>query len=204
MAGLGRRPAVALALVAAGLAGCGGEVPRQSVYSVGLTTAAAPLSVPALDGVVMVDTFATDTVLGSRRIAWREQPQSRQIRSYPYHEWNESPPRLLQSHLASCLASGNAAPTVVVPTDRAEADYILGGEIRSFEQQVTGPDSAAVEIAVALRLSARRSRELVWSDVVATSSSAANASPEAAVDAFSDALSAFCDSVLAALPRIRQ
>ncbi len=195
---------IMMAVVAAALAGCGGEVPRQSVYSLELTAAGAPLTAAALGGVVMVDTFATDTVLGSRRIAWREQPQARQIRSYPYHEWNQSPPRLLQSHLASCLASGNAAPTVVVPTDRAEADYILGGEIRSFEQQVTGPDSATVEIAVDLRLSARRSRELVWSELVAVSANAANASPEAAVDAFSGALSTFCNSVLAALPRIRQ
>ena len=191
------------AVVAMVLSACGGEVPRQSVYSVELTTAQTPLAVTALDGVIMVDTFSTDTVLGSRRIAWREQPQSRQIRSYAYHEWNQSPPRLLQSHLASCLASGNAAPTVVLPTDRAEADYIIGGEIHGFEQLVTGPASATVEIAVDFRLSARRSRELIWSERIAASSDAADASPEAAVDAFTRALSALCDAVLASLPQIR-
>lgn len=197
----GRLTAMIASAAMLAVAGCGGEAPRQQVYSLDLTTA-APLPAPLLGGVVMVETFTADSVLGSRRIAWRESPSSQEIRTRTYHEWNEAPPRLLQSHLYSCLSSAGAADAVVLPTDRAEADYILGGDIRRFEQQITGPDSSTVEIAVDLRLAERRTRERLWREVVVASAPAADASPEAAVNAFAVALSSFCQAVLTALPRI--
>lgn len=201
-AAMARIRITAMVVAALAVAGCGGEAPRQQVYSLDLTTAAAPLPAPRLDGVVMVEAFTADTVLGSRRMAWRESPSSQEIRTHTYHEWNEAPPRLLQSHLYSCLTSARAAEAVVLPTDRAEADYILGGDIRRFEQQITGPNSATVEITVDLRLAARRTRERLWREVITASSPASGATPEAAASAFAVALSNFCGNVLAALPRI--
>lgn len=195
-----RRMGAVLALAVPVLGACADPPPPDRTYSLPLTEAAAPLPGPLIDGTVMVDTFRTDAVLVGRRIAWRESPDALVIRSYPNHLWNAQPPRLVQAHLHNCLAAANVAPSIVLPTDRARIDLILGGDILAFEQQRLGPDAAQVAVTVDVRLSSRQTRDLVWQDRVAVTAPAASAAPEAAAPALAAALTALCDELVRRLP----
>ena len=203
-AGVGRRSAPALGLaLGLALAGCADPPPPDRTYSLPLTEAVAPLAQPRIDGTVMVDTFRTDAVLVGRRIAWRDSPDALIIRSYPNHLWNAQPPRLLQAHLHNCLAAANVAPAVVLPTDRARIDVILGGDILAFEQQLTGPEAAEIAVTVDFRLSSRQTRDLVWQDRIAVRTPASSAAPEAAAAALATALDTLCRDLVQRLPAER-
>ncbi len=184
------------------LAACGEAPPPDRTYSLPLTERAGPLAQPKVDGTLMIDTFRTDAVLVGRRIAWRESPDDLVIRTYPNHLWNAQPPRLLQAHLHNCLGAANVAQNVVMPTDRARIDVILGGDILAFEQHRTGADSAEVAVTVDVRLSSRQTRDLIWQDRVSVTAPAASAAPEAAAAALATALDALCGALVERLPQM--
>lgn len=185
-----------LAGILAGLIAACGQAPRPVTYSIPVTEAEIVMSRPPIEGVLMVEAFSADDVLAGRKLAWRAGPEDLEIRTYAYHSWNESPPRLLQTHLRTCLDSGNIASSVVVPSDRVQSDYILGGTLRHFEQQKVGDGGAVVDIAVDIYLAERRSRRILWRQPLTIMQGVANQTPEAAVDGFIAGLDDLCDLVL--------
>ena len=150
----------------------------------------------------MVEAFAADDVLAGRRLAWRNGPNDLEIRNYTYHSWNQPPPRLLQTHVRSCLDTGNAAASVVLPSDRAEIDYVLGGTIRHFEQQKAGAGGPLVVIDVEVYLAERRTRRILWRQPLTVTESVGDDSPEAAVDGFVAGLDGLCNRLLGTMQEL--
>jgi len=126
-------------------------VPEDNFYRL---TLGAPPSAPKLpagieNGVIQIERFTADGLLGGRAIVFSEGAQSNVAQTYHYDFWLEPPTILLQSALADTLRKAGVQK-VVTPDLRIEADYTIAGKIRAFEQVRGNPGSVSVQIELAL------------------------------------------------------
>jgi len=104
-----------------GLAACGGSA-GPVTYSLPPSDAAMPASEAPLPGVLLVDGFSADSVLGGRELAWRDMAAPNEIARYSRHLWNEAPTRLVQGRVVACLRRASVATAVIFPYERSEAN----------------------------------------------------------------------------------
>lgn len=187
------RNAVLLA-VAVVLVGCGGTLPTH-IYS--LPPVETPKGPARLPGVLMVQRFTADSVLNSRRIAWRANPEAFTVGNYPDHLWSLAPPEQLQIQLGHCLAGAGVAERVVPDSAPVQADWILSGRLGHFEQQLTGPpdgrNNARVQLEADLILTrVRGQRQPVWQATLAAAVALPDADPASVADGMYQAIGALC------------
>jgi len=191
--------AIALAGLAAALAGCGvtSPQPEERFYRLGDAPETAPSDgKPHLRGHLCVRPPSASGPQGERPILYSAEPDALELRQYHYHLWVDSPPRLLQRRLIRRLRAANAADTISSnPPPRGEG-YVLDGALRRFERV---PDNGGWRAVVAWRLSLRRHPEgrVVMTEEHTVEIPAEDASMPATVRAFSTAADRLADAFLA-------
>ncbi len=182
------------------LVGCaGGALPVT--YALPELSVAARAG-PVIDGVVMVERLRTDAVLAARALVRRRADTPHTLDQDGAHLWNDPPGRLVQDQLYACLANTRSVRTVTRPTEPVLADAILGGTLLKFGQRLAAEGSdqpARFELAVALTLADRQSRERQWAWRFDHAEPAADDSPPAAVTAAGRAVAALCAALTKAL-----
>ena len=135
------------------LTACGppAPVPQDNYYRINEIAPADTLASPKFDGVLMVERFIGDGLLGGRPIVYADEKQSHVLNEYPYHFWIDSPPALLSDEMISFLRKAKVAKAVVTPEMRVKTDFILTGRVRHMERITGDPGKAVVEIELALK-----------------------------------------------------
>ena len=126
-------------------------VPEDNFYRLTLGTppAAQNLLSGLASGVIQVERFTADGLLGGRAIVFSDGAQSNVAQTYHYDFWLEPPTILLQSALADTLRKAGVQK-VVTPDLRIEPDYTITGKIRAFEQVRSNPGFVRVQIELAV------------------------------------------------------
>ncbi|MFZ0964616.1 MAG: ABC-type transport auxiliary lipoprotein family protein [Terriglobia bacterium] len=174
-------------LLAALAAGCG-SVPKTYFYTLQAPAAPAPDD-PKTNYVLGVEHFRAPEVLRDDRIVYYVSPT--QMNFYQYHRWGSDPATLLSEFTAQWLeASGVFAQVKMLPV-RERLDYILGGNVLSFEE-LDSEGAAKVRFALALSLVRTSDHRLVWSDEQRREAPLA----ERGVEGVASALNAACNQAL--------
>jgi cholesterol transport system auxiliary component len=84
-------------------------------------------------GTVMVRRPGTRGFAGGRAIAFRERASSPEIHRYNYHSWSESPALMIQDAMVRALRTAGLARYVITPAERANADWIVSGNLLRME-----------------------------------------------------------------------
>lgn len=182
-------------LLAGLLAGCGGTAPETLVFSLEAEVIPLPLGEP-LPGTLQVQSLSSATVYADRRLAWRDVAKSQQIHLYNHYLWSSAPPRLFQEQLFRCLDEAEAAETLVPSAVSVAIDFVLSGELRRLELLVGARRSTAV-VEIDLYLTDRRTRQLLWKKSFDYAEPTTNFSPEATIEAFSNAMTKLCFETVA-------
>ena len=121
-----------------GLAGCGSAPPVQAdrFYSLEPVALEGPAGPPA-PSILMVNDLAARGLLGGRQILFRTRTQPLVVDRYDGLLWAEPPTRALAQNLVNAIRAAQVFDFVVIPADRARADYLLGGEVERFEHLPT-------------------------------------------------------------------
>lgn len=161
MVKMSARPLLAL-LMAVLLTGCGSSAPLQSdrYYALSPTISEPPAGAP-VSGVLLVNTLAARGFLGGRQIVYRQHDQPLRVERYDFLLWEETVPRALSQSLADAIRAAGIFEFVVIPADRARADYILSGEVDVFEHRPTDQPPRVVA-SLNLALVNATDRRSVW------------------------------------------
>ena len=146
-----RRAAVVLPMVLA-LAGCGSSQPIRPdrFYSLEPAVLEGPGGHPA-PVVLLVNNLAARGFLGGRAIMFRTREQPLVAQRYEDLLWEDPPTRSLAHALVNAIREAKVVEVVVVPTDRARFDLMLGGEVERFEHLPTDdPPRVAASINLSL------------------------------------------------------
>jgi cholesterol transport system auxiliary component len=147
-------------LMVLSLGGCGGGEPLRPdrFYRLEPVPLAAPAGPPS-DAIVLVHNLAARGFLGGRAIVFRTLEEPLVAQRYENLLWEDPPPRAVADALVSAIRAAAMFQHVVIPADRAKADFLLGGEVQRFEHLPTEqPPRVAVSFNLALvRANDRRS-----------------------------------------------
>lgn len=152
MSRFGGMSALLAALISALLAGCGGAQPVQQdrFYSLAPIPLQGPSGVPA-PAILQVNDLAARGFLGGRQIVYRTSESPQVVQRYAALLWEEPPSRAVAQALVAALREAKVFRFVVIPADRARADYLLSGEVERFEHHPTAsPPRVAATINLAL------------------------------------------------------
>ena len=157
--GAGPVPAVlALLLALGGLAGCGASTPLRSerFYRLDPAPLAGPAGAP-VPAILLVNDLSGRGFLGARQVVFRTRAEPLVTQRYDDLLWEEPPTSALARALVAALRAARVFEFVVVPAERARADFLLGGELERFEHLATEqPPRVAATLHLALVRSADR------------------------------------------------
>ncbi|HYN77754.1 MAG TPA: ABC-type transport auxiliary lipoprotein family protein [Lamprocystis sp. (in: g-proteobacteria)] len=142
----------ALLFTLAGLTGCSIAPPAKPdrFYRLAPEPLAGPVGAPA-PAILLVNTLAARGFLGGRDISFRTREAPLIAQRYEELLWEDPPPQSLARALESAIRTARVFAFVVVPAERARADYLLGGEVERFEHLPTDqPPRVAVTFRLAL------------------------------------------------------
>ena len=132
--------------------GCGSSGPIKSDRFYRLDPAAleGPAGAPA-PAILLVNDLAARGFLGGRAIPFRTREDPLVAQRYDDLLWEEPPARALARALVTALRAARVFEFVVVPAERARADYLFGGELERFEHLPTDqPPRVAATFHLAL------------------------------------------------------
>jgi ABC-type uncharacterized transport system auxiliary subunit len=124
------------------------------------TPALPPPGDPKTPYVLGVEHFRAPQILRDDRIVYYLSPT--EISFYEHHRWGSDPATLLSDFTAQWLESSGVFAQVKMAPLRERADYVLGGEVISFEE-VDAEGGAKVRMALTLSLVRGSDHKLVWS-----------------------------------------
>ena len=177
--------------------GCvAGPAPVDHYYRIDAGIPAAPAA-KKLEGNLQVDRLRADALTGKREILYKETAHASTIREHPYQRWSDPPTILLQAELVSFLSAAAAADSVISATARVRPSYVVSGRIREFERVLEPEVRAVVEIQLAV--TSAENREILVNHIYREERSAADASVEASVVAFNEAVHLIFERFLADL-----
>ena len=155
---------ILICLLSLGLGGCGSPVTVKQDQYLSLVPPTAPeLRGPSPAGGssatdLQVNELAARGFLGGRQIIFRTTTDPWQTQRYDQLLWDEPVPRALSRHLAARIRAVGLFRFVLIPADRGNADYLLGGEVERFEHlpTATPPRVAGTLSLTLMRASDRR------------------------------------------------
>lgn len=124
------------------------EVPKDTFYrlDIGIRPLGGQL---VLDGVVEVERFRADGVISARAIA--QSDAKGHVSTYHYHYWAEPPVDMLQDALIDYLRAGLVARHVVRPQLRMAEDYLITGEIKRLERDLSAEPAVLLSLELGLK-----------------------------------------------------
>jgi cholesterol transport system auxiliary component len=180
----GPLPPVAVWALILALAGCGSAPPLESDrnYSLEPKARETPVEAPD-DAVLLVNDLAARGFLGGRQIVYRTREEPLVVERYEHYLWAEPLPRALAQSLVGAIRDAGVFRFVVIPADRARADYLLGGEVAHFEHRPTDQPPRVVATLNLSLVSADRRRSL-WTRQYSGEEPVSTATPDAMAEAF--------------------
>lgn len=160
------------------------ELPEDRFYRLPEPTPVA--AAPRFAGTLAVALPASDGLHNERAMLYAQHDRLLEIRRYHYFFWVQTPPRLVQEHLAEYLRRARVAEPVVLADGKVGSGLRLESRLIRFERIVGGTvPQVMVELELALRdgADARRHRYRVLLP-------AQDGSVYASVEAFGQALEA--------------
>jgi len=127
-----------LVIALTALAGCGASAPVRPDRFYRLE--AVPLegaSGAPVPAILMVNHLASRGFMGGRQVVFRTREEPLVAQRYEDLLWEEPPARAIAESLVKGLRAAEVFQFVVVPAERARADYLLGGEVERFEHLPT-------------------------------------------------------------------
>jgi ABC-type uncharacterized transport system auxiliary subunit len=173
-----------------------GPAPIDHYYRIDAGVPDAPAA-KKLEGNLQIDRLRADALTGERQLLYKETAGASEIHQHPYQRWSDPPAILLQAELISFLSAAAAADSVISATARVKPDYVVSGRIRDFERVLEPEVHAVVEIR--LTVTNAESGEILVNHSYREERTAANASVEASVVAFSEAIHTIFERFLADL-----
>lgn len=136
---IGLRSKLALAALAAALAGCAGT--PDATYDLSAPSGARLAG--AQRGVMIVPEPVAVAVIDGQKIVVK--PRSGEVTFLPNSQWADRAPKLVQAKIVEALENAGRLKSVGRPGDRLTADHQLVTELRSFEIRAETAE-AVVEI----------------------------------------------------------
>jgi cholesterol transport system auxiliary component len=136
-----------------GHTGCGSSQPVRPdrYYRLSPAVTETPAVAAPVPGILLVNDLAAHGFLGGRPIVFRTREATQVVQRYEDLLWEEPPTQSLANALVAAIRAARVFEFVVVPADRARADYLLGGEVERFEQLPTDqPPRVAIRFRLAL------------------------------------------------------
>ncbi len=142
-------PALTAALV---LTGCGASEPVKPdrFYRLDPVPLEGAEAAPA-PAILLVHDLGARGLLGGRQIVYRTRESPLVAQRYEELLWEDPPSRAIAASLVSAVRAAGIFQYVVIPADRARADYLLGGEVERFEHLPTDrPPRVSASFTLAL------------------------------------------------------
>jgi cholesterol transport system auxiliary component len=178
---------VAAVLLTAALAGCGGNRVQDLYFSLEPDVVVVPSGRTA-PGTLRVSPLTARGFIAGSRMVYRTREEPLEVKRYGQILWEEVPARAMADALTAALRASGSFEHVVSAGDPARADFLLTGQLLSFEHRPTDAPPAVVA-ELHLTLVRGKGREvLVDGTYVGTEPSRIGAdgrtTPAAIVDAF--------------------
>ena len=128
--------AAALALAGIlGVAACAsrGPAPQDHIYPLAPATRVVPGSRAPVDATLLVTQPSARRLTTGRELVFLRDDRPGEVQRYNFHLWAEPPAAAIASALAAALREARLFVFVVTPGQRAQADYLLTGELRRLE-----------------------------------------------------------------------
>ena len=166
------------------LAGCGssGPVQRDQFYTLQPEVRFRP-SAQTVPGSLLITPLASRGFLGGTQILFRTASAPLQVQRYDYLFWDPAPGRALAETLIDTMRSAGAFQYVISVADRAQADFMLNGELTRLEHLPTA-DPPQVIAAFSLTLIASHNRSIQFSRSYSGREPTSASTPEAMARAF--------------------
>jgi ABC-type uncharacterized transport system auxiliary subunit len=152
------RGAAGLALLAAGLCGCGSAKPVHYFQLTHPPTTTLSGAEAPIDAVLLVRVFQTSHIYREDRIVYGDDGV--QIGLYENDRWTQPPAELLQDALTRALRSSGQLRMVTTMRSDASVDYSLGGQLYSF-REVTGGNLVA-RLRFDVQLTDLKKGKVIW------------------------------------------
>lgn len=150
--------AAALALVLAGMGGCGATRPT-SYYQLSIPAAApASSTLDAYPVSLLVGRFTAPEIYRGDDMVYRTGPDELGI--FEYHRWAASPPEMLEIIFVRRLRESGRYRSVQLLRSNSSGDYILRGRLYNFEE-VEGPPLAA-RVSLEVELEEASTGKILW------------------------------------------
>lgn len=180
-------PALATGMICLGLAGCalalGGNA-APTTYDLVASRSFAPAHKGAGYQLVVAEPTSVHA-LDTDRIMVR--PRADQISYYKGVAWSDRLPHLVQVRMIETLQNSGAVKAVFSSNDRADGDYTLATEVRSFQID-TSSGRPAADVDVFAKLINNDTSKVVASKGFSTRVASASDDPAAGVAALNQAL----------------
>ena len=141
----------------------------------------------ALDGTLVIGSIEHGGIYGERAILYSNASQPAKLQRYHYHTWADSPPRLIQDHLAVYMRNAGVVPNALIDKGVVDWNYMLHGKLRRFERVMGGFGSKAV-VELEFRLRKRGGDSYLLTKDYSAEATVEDDSVNDAVEAFGAAL----------------
>lgn len=177
-----------------GLGGCGGSVPAARFYvldyeaapggEAAASAAAKPAGVQA-PIVLGIEGFTTSPLYGDRRIAYRAS--AHEVVYYPNHYWAAAPGELVADAIAEQIRRSGAVESVAVAPSGRTPDWLLSGDLVTFEE-VERDGRGIARIVLVARIEAVADDRLLREEEIRAERPVAKRNPEDVAAAMSAAV----------------
>ncbi len=176
-------------LLSLGLVACGSvdPAPEDQYYRLPAVTVSEAAAPAALDGTLVIGGIEHGGVYGERAILYSNASQPAKLQRYHYHTWADSPPHLIQDHLAVYMRNAGVASNTLIDKGVVDWNYMLYGKLRRFERVIGGFGSKAV-VELEFRLQKRGDDRYLLTKDYSAEVAVGDDSVNDAVEAFGAAL----------------
>jgi ABC-type uncharacterized transport system auxiliary subunit len=178
----------ALGLVVFGLGGCGGSVPAARFYVLDYGDQGSAPARPAgarAPLVLGIDAFTTSPLYTDRRIAYRAS--AHEVVYYPNHYWAAAPGDLVADAIAQQIRRAGVVETVAAAPFGRTPDWILSGDLVTFEE-VERDGRGIARIVLVARIEAVADDRLLREEEIRAERPVAKRNPEDVAAAMSAAV----------------
>jgi ABC-type uncharacterized transport system auxiliary subunit len=164
------------------------QIPEDKYYRLPEARPLIPLDRPFVEGVLGVAPLNADSLHRERAIIYVDPEHPLQLNPYHYHFWVESPVYLIQEHLLTYFRAVGLATRVVRFEPGMRVDALVKGTLQRFERIV---ENNGIKVSVALELEfidQHRRDTQSWSKEYSETEQAADATMDATIEAFGNAL----------------
>ena len=183
-------------LMVALILGCGGVPPTYYYrihYDMSENNSSDPIPI-----ILGIRPFDADAIYKGDRIVYRNSEY--EVQFYHYRRWVAPPNKIVQESIAEQFQISGGFQKVVSYPPAVEVDYVLTGNIKSFEEW-DDQNSWYGLVSIAFELQDRKTGRIIWQNTLSEKTSVSKKDPVEVVKAISQSLKIVVDK---AITEIRQ